>query len=190
MAFLSATTQVVGHPTIRQGSRGPDVVAWQNVIGIKADGNFGPGTRKATIDWQRAHGLTADGVVGQATWSASFPPDAVLATPNPFADDPSGASDHEVFAAPAASPTGAPGRGRVNVLGRSAPNTRNVVVTNAGAQMRAGRTSPGTSVPTSAEQVRAIEAQNPGLSSNVKIGLGAGVALIVTWLITRKKSRK
>ncbi len=57
--------------TIRQGSTGPDVQAWQKIIGVTADGKFGPGTDAATRSWQRAHGLTADGVVGPMTWAAA-----------------------------------------------------------------------------------------------------------------------
>jgi N-acetyl-anhydromuramyl-L-alanine amidase AmpD len=57
--------------TIRRGSSGPDVEAWQRVIGATADGIFGPGTEAKTKAWQAAHGLTADGIVGPASWAAS-----------------------------------------------------------------------------------------------------------------------
>ena len=59
------------HAMIRQGSTGPDVVAWQNVLGVTADGQFGPATNAATVAWQSAHGLSADGVVGPNTWAAA-----------------------------------------------------------------------------------------------------------------------
>jgi cell wall-associated NlpC family hydrolase len=42
----------------------------QRKIGIAADGEFGPATKKALAAWQRAHGLTADGVAGPQTRSA------------------------------------------------------------------------------------------------------------------------
>jgi len=59
-----------GRPTIRQGSRGPDVVDWQEIIRVKADGIFGAGTHAATVAWQRARPpLVADGIVGPATWA-------------------------------------------------------------------------------------------------------------------------
>lgn len=59
-------------PTIKQGSRGEAVKAWQAVIGATQDGVFGPQTTAATKQWQKAHGLVADGVVGTATWSAAL----------------------------------------------------------------------------------------------------------------------
>lgn len=57
--------------TIRRGDRGDDVRRWQAVIGVTADGIFGPGTEAATKAWQSRLGLTADGVVGPASWAAS-----------------------------------------------------------------------------------------------------------------------
>lgn len=58
--------------TIKQGSKGVDVIAWQQIIGVAADGNFGSGTVTATKAWQSKHGLTADGTVGPKTWSAAI----------------------------------------------------------------------------------------------------------------------
>ena len=57
--------------TLRIGSRGPDVAAWQVALGITADGVFGSGTEKATMRWQAARGLSPDGVVGPATMAAA-----------------------------------------------------------------------------------------------------------------------
>lgn len=61
----------VTHATIKAGSKGADVIAWQQIIGVKADGIFGAGTTAATKTWQTKHGLTADGVVGPKSWSAA-----------------------------------------------------------------------------------------------------------------------
>lgn len=60
-----------GTPTIRQGDSGPAVTKWQGILGVAADGQFGPQTKAATVAWQSAHGLAADGVVGPATWAAA-----------------------------------------------------------------------------------------------------------------------
>ncbi len=57
--------------TIRLGSKGPDVIAWQTILHVKADGDFGPNTDRATKAWQSAHGLVADGIVGARSWEAA-----------------------------------------------------------------------------------------------------------------------
>lgn len=77
MALMAST-----RPTIRQGSTGEAVRAWQEFLGIDADGVFGPATAAATRNWQAANGLEADGVVGPLTWgkAASKPP--ILSTAN------------------------------------------------------------------------------------------------------------
>lgn len=46
-----------------------NVVLLQQKLGIKADGYFGPMTKKAVIDFQRANGLDPDGIVGPLTWA-------------------------------------------------------------------------------------------------------------------------
>lgn len=56
---------------IRLGSKGLDVVAWQRLIDVEADGDFGPKTEAATKAWQTAHGLSADGIVGPRTIAAA-----------------------------------------------------------------------------------------------------------------------
>jgi peptidoglycan hydrolase-like protein with peptidoglycan-binding domain len=64
-----ALSVAAGTPTIRQGDSGAAVSKWQAIVGVPADGQFGPQTKAATVAWQSAHGLTADGVVGPATWT-------------------------------------------------------------------------------------------------------------------------
>jgi peptidoglycan hydrolase-like protein with peptidoglycan-binding domain len=60
-------------PTIRQGSTGESVKAWQAVIGAKpVDGIFGPATAGLTKKYQADNGLTVDGVVGPASWGAAL----------------------------------------------------------------------------------------------------------------------
>src|SRR6187549_394392 len=57
-------------PTLRRGSFGQDVAAWQRAIGITADGIFGHQTDLATRKWQADHNLEPDGVVGPITWAS------------------------------------------------------------------------------------------------------------------------
>lgn len=56
--------------TLRRGMRGADVARWQALLGLPADGDFGPRTEASTRAFQRARGLVDDGVVGPRTWSA------------------------------------------------------------------------------------------------------------------------
>lgn len=56
-------------PTIREGSRGEDVAQAQRLLGVKADGIFGPITKAAVHEYQARNGLLIDGIVGPQTWS-------------------------------------------------------------------------------------------------------------------------
>lgn len=56
-------------PVLRRGSTGAAVQEWQRLLGVVADGQFGPATEFSTKQWQTIHGLKADGVVGPATWA-------------------------------------------------------------------------------------------------------------------------
>jgi hypothetical protein len=55
-----------GHST-RRTVRGGGVRSLQRVLGLPADGVFGPNTESAVKRFQRRHGLTVDGVVGPMT---------------------------------------------------------------------------------------------------------------------------
>lgn len=59
--------------TIRLGSSGATVSAWQKVLGIAQTGIFDTNTLEATKNYQRAHSLDADGIVGPATWGTVSP---------------------------------------------------------------------------------------------------------------------
>jgi len=64
-AAASVTTAV--SETLRRGSKGAAVKNMQAKLGLKADGDFGPGTEAALKKWQSANGLTADGIAGPKT---------------------------------------------------------------------------------------------------------------------------
>jgi hypothetical protein len=55
---------------LKNGSKGTGVKTVQTLLGIKADGSFGPGTAKSVQDFQKKSGLPATGIVDQATLKA------------------------------------------------------------------------------------------------------------------------
>lgn len=75
MAVLTGSAPVAAAPAaqassggaLRVGSNGEDVKRIQKVLGVAADGDFGPGTERAVKAWQQANGLAPDGVVGPKT---------------------------------------------------------------------------------------------------------------------------
>ncbi len=71
-AVLLALPATAAHAarTVERGDHGDAVRAVQEALGQRADGRFGPATKRAVQRFQRRHGLKADGVVGPATWRA------------------------------------------------------------------------------------------------------------------------
>lgn len=62
-------------PTIKQGcantaANRSAIIMLQKLLGITADGNFGPVTTKALMEAQRKNGVVVDGVCGPASWKA------------------------------------------------------------------------------------------------------------------------
>jgi peptidoglycan hydrolase-like protein with peptidoglycan-binding domain len=55
---------------LRKGDMGASVFKLQEVLGVRADGQFGPNTEKAVESFQRRKGLNVDGKVGPQTWAA------------------------------------------------------------------------------------------------------------------------
>jgi peptidoglycan hydrolase-like protein with peptidoglycan-binding domain len=55
---------------VTHGAHGQAVATIQRVLGVSADGRFGPQTTAAVRAFQRAHGLVVDGIVGRLTWAA------------------------------------------------------------------------------------------------------------------------
>lgn len=56
-------------PTIYRGSRGQAVKRLQDLLGVTADGIFGPVTNGVVRKFQRENNLEVDGVVGPKTWA-------------------------------------------------------------------------------------------------------------------------
>lgn len=59
-------------PIIKKGNVGRATKVWQTIVGVNADGEFGPNTHNATIQFQKANGLEVDGEVGPKTWAAGL----------------------------------------------------------------------------------------------------------------------
>lgn len=57
-------------PWLQVGSKGDKVKEIQVVIGVEADGSFGPVTEAAVKKWQAEHDLFVDGIVGPDTYKA------------------------------------------------------------------------------------------------------------------------
>jgi peptidoglycan L-alanyl-D-glutamate endopeptidase CwlK len=70
----ASSKSVVPYPghLIKVGSKGKDVQRVQNAVNVKADGIFGPATKKAVQAYQKRHGLSADGIIGKNTWKVMF----------------------------------------------------------------------------------------------------------------------
>lgn len=59
----------VNRPVLRRGSTGNEVKLLQQLLGITADGSFGPQTEAVVKEYQKKNGLVADGIVGHQTWA-------------------------------------------------------------------------------------------------------------------------
>ncbi len=138
-------------PVIKVGSSGEAVKEWQRVIGVSADGKFGPGTDTATRAWQRARGLTADGVVGAGTWGkAQTESAAAMARPTSVAQAATQAAQQ--VAASAVKPPAMPALNTRPVLRRGSTGTyvqqwQKIIAVDAD-----GKFGPGTEVATKAWQ--------------------------------------
>ncbi|GAA1333060.1 hypothetical protein GCM10009592_26430 [Brachybacterium rhamnosum] len=78
----------------------------QAVVGVKVDGDLGPGTIAAVKAWQKANGLTADGIPGADTWQRmkGAPADTPAAPAKPAATKPAATKPAPAPAAAAKAP--------------------------------------------------------------------------------------
>jgi peptidoglycan hydrolase-like protein with peptidoglycan-binding domain len=65
-----------------QGQSNPDIAAAQRLLGVTADGAFGPATFRAVAAWQARNGVPVTGALDKATW-AKLAPGARKPTPAP-----------------------------------------------------------------------------------------------------------
>ena len=86
-------------PTLRYGSRGPDVRRLQSLLKDAGfdpgaiDGIFGNKTQNAVIAFQKSKNLTPDGIVGVRTWTALG---VNCGTPSPPSTCPSGSTAYTI----------------------------------------------------------------------------------------------
>lgn len=70
---MGTAPPVLGMPVLKRGSKGDSVRKLQTLLGIVADGSFGPATENIVRSFQKQQGLVADGVVGVYTWDKLLP---------------------------------------------------------------------------------------------------------------------
>ncbi len=70
LAATLASPAAAGATLLRTHSHGPAVADAQRALGVAADGEFGPLTRRAVRAFQRSHGLEVDGIIGPLTAAA------------------------------------------------------------------------------------------------------------------------
>lgn len=58
-------------PELYLGCKGPAVERWQRIVGVTADGIYGPNTERATRIWQGAMGIPITGSVWASDWRAA-----------------------------------------------------------------------------------------------------------------------
>ena len=79
------TITASGYPLLVQGATGPDVILAQKVIGVTADGRFGPITAAALGSWQSRHGVAATQKLDNATWTKMVALGLIPPRTNPLA---------------------------------------------------------------------------------------------------------
>ena len=70
---MGTASPILDMPVLKRGSKGDSVRKLQALLGIIADGSFGPVTEDAVRSFQKQQGLVADGIVGVYTWDRLLP---------------------------------------------------------------------------------------------------------------------
>jgi peptidoglycan hydrolase-like protein with peptidoglycan-binding domain len=70
LVVLATLPGVADARVLKKGAHGKRVRVVQRALHLRADGIFGPATKRAVKRFQHRRGLTVDGLVGPATWRA------------------------------------------------------------------------------------------------------------------------
>jgi peptidoglycan hydrolase-like protein with peptidoglycan-binding domain len=105
LLLVSVPSASASASTLREGAKGDAVKALQRALGVRADGAFGPGTRRAVQRFQRRGGLKADGVARPSVLRKLGIAEAVAraAAAAPAPPPPSGSGGAAADAAPPAA---------------------------------------------------------------------------------------
>jgi peptidoglycan hydrolase-like protein with peptidoglycan-binding domain len=69
-ASVPVSTAPAFSGTVKPGDKGESVKTIQKALGLAADGDYGPATKKAVIAFQDNHdNLDSNGIVGPKTWA-------------------------------------------------------------------------------------------------------------------------
>lgn len=70
MDVIKAVPTTTQFTSLIPGSKGSQVAEAQKLLGLDADGSYGPATSAAVKSFQQLNGLSVDGIIGPATWTA------------------------------------------------------------------------------------------------------------------------
>jgi hypothetical protein len=87
---LASVDDPAFRPMLQKGAMGPDVSELQRLLGIEADGEFGPDTDAAVRAFQASHGLEVDGEVGPQTWASLLSKTSQITPTRPVTPGPIG----------------------------------------------------------------------------------------------------
>ena len=80
-ANINSSSNCTISGTLQMGSIGNSVTCLQQILGLSADGDFGPITKAAVLTWQAKNDLTADGVFGPKSLQILMDNNSLITTP-------------------------------------------------------------------------------------------------------------